>query len=278
MKNIIFLLLMVSIFTNLNAQDVIIKNDGTEIESKISEVGLENIKYKKFSSLDGPTYLLPKKEIFMIKYEDGTKDVFNPKESITNNTQSSSSDFHRKGLYLGFHLIPGSFTMSFEDSDPGFGFNFGADLNVLFNDIVGIKTGFSFSTLNYKQDLYYYDEYSGQFLYFEGSEKINSIGIPIKFLLITGKKTVGFFLETGFNIYFPLSSKIEINGYKADGDLESVVLSSETSIGINIKATDLISINLALFTHYTFTSYFPNDDHYGLMTGFHTGMLFKLPK
>ena len=48
MRKFIFLLFTVSIFTNLNAQDIIIKNDGTEIESKIIEVGIESIKYRKY--------------------------------------------------------------------------------------------------------------------------------------------------------------------------------------------------------------------------------------
>ncbi len=264
---------MVSIFTNLNAQDVIIKNDGTEIESKIIEVGIENIKYKKYSSPEGPIYLLPKNEIFLIKYEDGTKDVFNPKESNTNNNNSSSSEISRKGLYLGFHLIPGSSAISIDGSSSGFAFNSGVDFNILFNDYVGIKTGISHSILNYGFNYYNYNGY-----YNEATERITSIGIPIKFLLITGKKTVGFFLESGFNIYFPISSNIDIGGYSYDGDLESVVLAEETSLGINIKASKLISLNLGFFVHYSFTNYFPAEESYGLMLGFHTSMLFKLSK
>jgi len=64
---------MASIF----AQDIIIKKNGDEIKSLVQEIGTEYVKYKKFDNQTGPTYNMAKTEIFMIKYENGTKDVFN---------------------------------------------------------------------------------------------------------------------------------------------------------------------------------------------------------
>ena len=64
-------------FTNLHAQDIIIKKDGSEIEAKVLEVKSSNITYKRFEMLDGPTYEIDKSEIFIIKYSSGQKDVFN---------------------------------------------------------------------------------------------------------------------------------------------------------------------------------------------------------
>jgi hypothetical protein len=75
-----------------------------------------------------------------------------------------------------------------------------------------------------------------------------------------------------------VSSKIDVDGYTSEGTLESVVVSDETSLGINIKASELISLNLGLFVHYSLTSYFPDYESNGLMIGFHTSMLFKLSK
>ena len=34
------------------------------------------IKYKKWENLEGPVYNIDKKEVFMIKYSNGSKDVF----------------------------------------------------------------------------------------------------------------------------------------------------------------------------------------------------------
>lgn len=58
-------------------QDVITLKNGNEIQSKILDIGSTEIKYKKFENIDGPSYTILKAEVFMIKYKNGTKDVFN---------------------------------------------------------------------------------------------------------------------------------------------------------------------------------------------------------
>lgn len=43
---------------------------------KVAEVGAEEIRYKKFDNPEGPLFILRRNEVFMIKYENGTKDIF----------------------------------------------------------------------------------------------------------------------------------------------------------------------------------------------------------
>lgn len=59
------------------AQDIITMKNGDEIQAVVQEVGIDDIKYKRFDNPNGPNYTLKKSEIFMIKYENGSKDVFN---------------------------------------------------------------------------------------------------------------------------------------------------------------------------------------------------------
>jgi hypothetical protein len=63
--------------SSLKAQDIIILKSGEEIKSTVSEVSSDLIKYKKFENLSGPVYSVEKSKVFMIKYQNGTKDVFN---------------------------------------------------------------------------------------------------------------------------------------------------------------------------------------------------------
>ena len=58
------------------AQDIIYKRNGDEIKSKVSEVTSTEIKFKKSDNLDGPMFTILKSEVMMIKYSNGTKDVF----------------------------------------------------------------------------------------------------------------------------------------------------------------------------------------------------------
>lgn len=75
MRKLLFLLLFVA-HSWCMAQDVIVKKDGTTILSKVLEVNPADIKYKKFSNQNGPTYTIMKAEVMSINYESGDKDVF----------------------------------------------------------------------------------------------------------------------------------------------------------------------------------------------------------
>lgn len=109
MKHINFLLLTLTIGLSTFAQDIVIKKNGDEIKAKVLEVALTIVKYKKFDNLNGPTFEILKSEIFMIKYENGTKDVINPieqkkevnKERIenTDNTKKDNSSLAFTGKH-----------------------------------------------------------------------------------------------------------------------------------------------------------------------------------
>ena len=58
------------------AQDVITLKNGDDIEALVQEIGDVDVKYKKFDNPNGPNYTLKKAEIFMIRYANGSKDVF----------------------------------------------------------------------------------------------------------------------------------------------------------------------------------------------------------
>jgi len=78
MKKILFILLAVIGFGFCaNAQDIIILKSGDEIEALVQEVGPDYVLYKKFDNQTGPNYHLNTEKVFMIRYANGTKDVFN---------------------------------------------------------------------------------------------------------------------------------------------------------------------------------------------------------
>ncbi len=73
------------------AQDYIIKQDGDEIQCKLIEVGTDVIKFKKWSNLNGPTFVEERGDIFMIKYENGEKDVFGVRPATVSAQQINPS-------------------------------------------------------------------------------------------------------------------------------------------------------------------------------------------
>jgi hypothetical protein len=55
--------------------DRIIDKDGDEILVKVTEIGIDVIKYKNCDHLDGPTYTIPKSSVLMIEYTNGKREV-----------------------------------------------------------------------------------------------------------------------------------------------------------------------------------------------------------
>lgn len=88
-KNIFFTFLFVFVSFFAFSQDIIFRMDGTEIEVKVLQVADDCVKYKNFDHLDGPERILKTENIFMIKYENGVKELFH---NCNNVAQQSSKD------------------------------------------------------------------------------------------------------------------------------------------------------------------------------------------
>jgi hypothetical protein len=71
--------------------DELIFKDGTELKGKVIEITPTEIKYKKCDMLDGPTYVGKKSDIFMVKYANGTREVFTTEKEAKNKNQKSNS-------------------------------------------------------------------------------------------------------------------------------------------------------------------------------------------
>ncbi len=80
MKKILLFLFLLSATTVL-AQDVIVRKDGSTILSKVIEIGNTEVKYKKFSNQNGPTYA-NKSAIQTINYENGEKETFDNVQAL----------------------------------------------------------------------------------------------------------------------------------------------------------------------------------------------------
>ena len=77
MKKIVLLLIaVIGLGITAKAQDVILKQDGSEITAKVLEITDQQVKYKDFDFQGGPTRNINISEIFMITYENGQREVF----------------------------------------------------------------------------------------------------------------------------------------------------------------------------------------------------------
>lgn len=75
----------------LYGQDKIHKTDNSVIEAKVLEINKSEIKYKKFSNQNGPSYIIPVTDVAMIVYENGEKEVFYQSRSDKSSSAKTSS-------------------------------------------------------------------------------------------------------------------------------------------------------------------------------------------
>lgn len=98
----LFILILISCVSGVYAQDVIVKKDGSTILSKVLEVNVSDIKFKKYSNMEGPTYTIPIKDILSINYSNGDKDTFGnmliQSNDKPNTTENSLSSYVNDGL------------------------------------------------------------------------------------------------------------------------------------------------------------------------------------
>ena len=76
-KRIIMIFVITIVTANFGiAQDVITLKNGTDINALVQEIGDVEVKYKKYDNPNGPNYTLKKTEILIIRYANGSKDMF----------------------------------------------------------------------------------------------------------------------------------------------------------------------------------------------------------
>tara|TARA_B110000196_G_C21133414_1_gene659728 strand:- start:634 stop:1158 length:525 start_codon:yes stop_codon:yes gene_type:complete len=66
--------------------DNIILRDGNEISAQIVEITPDMIKYKKCSDIDGPIISMYKSDVMMVRYKDGSKDIFKNEQANVSTT------------------------------------------------------------------------------------------------------------------------------------------------------------------------------------------------
>jgi hypothetical protein len=156
MKKLLFSAVFLVFAITVNGQDYIILRNGDEIKSKVLELGQSEIKYKKYDNIDGPSYVFAKSDVFMIKYENGTKDIITPFQS---DRSSSDEEIQKSNSYSStsmghFYLSPEtslSFGRSvYSDSNDTYDIirlNSTAGYFIVDNLLTAISLGYTFSNV-----------------------------------------------------------------------------------------------------------------------------------
>lgn len=133
---------------NVAAQDVVVKKDGSTILAKVLEVNQDNIKYKKFSNQNGPTYTINLSDVMSVNYENGEKEDFNNRSTTNEANQGNEAKEIIKdaapnnsellNLYAkDYHLNP-SYKLKDKETISGIAFLSFSNTSILSNDEIEI--------------------------------------------------------------------------------------------------------------------------------------------
>ncbi len=90
MKKYLLLLFTVLGAQLVMAQDVIVKTNGEELKARVLEITTTDIAYLSADTTDAVNYKIAKAEVFMIRFANGTKEVF--QENLPANTTATIAD------------------------------------------------------------------------------------------------------------------------------------------------------------------------------------------
>ncbi len=191
------------------AQDIIIKQDASEIKAHIEEVGDELIKYRRHSNPSGPIYSIRKTEVFMIRYENGEQESMNAADEAASATPSEinytsrnvsykAADVQKKNLYFGLDAEVGYLISTSEEVlYDGLAFGLKATLEWYCNKQspygMALSLGYKHSDLNF---IYTEDE----------SLSIDLLNLDLLFTQSTTQKS--FFWNAGFRFSIPCASRM----------------------------------------------------------------------
>ena len=229
------LITTISFSQNEKCDDLIFKN-GEEIYGLISEITTSEVKYKRCDNPEGPTFSLEKSKLLMIRYKNGTKDVFNSTELKSSSKKSSVSNETNKatfGFRLGLQSVAIGNSNSNLTSEYGsrLGLAFGFSSFIPIGKKIDLRTGLIYTSkgasyigpnLNpYNQDIYL---------------ALNYLEIPVDFAFKIGNG--GFALNLGPYIAFLMKAK----DYDTDGnEIELINYYRDIDFGLNFGPSWLIA-------------------------------------
>jgi hypothetical protein len=77
MNRALFILIFLVLGFLSYSQDILYLSNGDKLSAKITEINPTDVKYKDFTNLNGPTYVISNSELVLIQYSNGTTQVIN---------------------------------------------------------------------------------------------------------------------------------------------------------------------------------------------------------
>jgi len=94
------------------SQDVLYLSNGDKVTGKVTEINPTDVKYKDFTNLGGPTYVISNSELVLIQYSNGTTQVINSNPTPIEPKKESPLTTNTKVLKTNKTKLPNLYYMN----------------------------------------------------------------------------------------------------------------------------------------------------------------------
>lgn len=202
MKKLLFVSVCTLAFSTVSAQDLILKKNADEIKAKITKVGDTEIEYRKWDNPDGPTYVIPTHEVFVIKYQNGSTDKIS-EHSKRSRTVGGKYPRYQGELAFAYGIGVGDVSTILNTNRILFETVHGIRFNPYLFTGLGVGFNYFYGLLN---DYYYYDANGNSF-----DIKDDTAGIMPVFADFRGYYPVA--KKASIYLAFDMGAAIGVSGY-----------------------------------------------------------------
>jgi hypothetical protein len=249
MKRNLFMLIAAFLFAaNLFAQDVIALKTGEEIQASVQEVGINEIKYKRADNSNGPVYVLKKSEVFMIIYQNGTRDSFANSALYSTETRQTDTSIKQKSR---FNKPKGYLKLV----ETGLGIENNSLSATMINGYrfapqfaIGLGVGFDYSKIEKQNYNYYVFDYYDSYYYTE-ENIVLPVFIHLRSDFINRKVSPFASLNIGYNF--------NLSGGSIGGLMIEPILGISFNIGKKLRMMTGVGINISEVKRYGYDYFYP---------------------
>lgn len=314
-KYLLLPVILLFTFNIVKSQDTIVKTDESIIIAKVLEITQKQIKYKKISYLEGPTYSIPVHMVSKIIYPNGFVETYSDVQTLEDSPYNYSPKTYvedqprirqkhitsnRKGVHISLLFAPTTGNILIKPDSPNIsGTNFtgtisqsnkfcnafGLELRVYTNNNLGVKTGIIFQNYRYQEEIKLYNKYEDYNQTHIYNYHVRNFGFPLQFSYST-KGTVAFTSDFGVYIGLPFKANVTYKASDSDGNtyddeedfesqLSNVIIHETAQVGLLFELSEKSSFSLGFYQSYSLMSYIETEKLRAKMYGAYFSLSFK---
>jgi hypothetical protein len=256
LTKLLFVCLLFALSINVTAQDIIKMKDSSEIKAKVEKITPSEITYKKTDNINGPDYVINKRDVESIIYANGVKEQINngienrfKKRRATSWLASNNINYGKNILSFAFFQATDASVSYGPGTYPGIGLHYERMLNrrSTLSFYLPVTTSF-YTTYSYINNNTYSDQSTHPFFYMYPGFKYYPMGNCRRYSF-----SMGLSLAAGFGrkYHVNLNDTTGVNTFSIE-NRQVLKIGPMANTGIDIMLTRRLYVGAEFGFGFTF--------------------------